>query len=222
MVFMYSSILMLLHFFSTPEEKGTLIYVGDPMCSWCYGIAPELDKVKTHFKEDIDYEIVMGGLRPYNTQTMLELKEFLKSHWEEVEHRSGQKFNTQILDESQITYDTEPPSRAVAIVRAMEPSKAFDFFHACQTAFYLENKNMHLVESYKEISNSLEINFEAFKAQFESEEWKLNIRKDFQLAQELGVRNFPTILFKKGNEIHPLAQGFSTAEKIIKRINTYL
>lgn len=28
------------------NNKPALIYIGDPLCSWCYGIAPELDKLK--------------------------------------------------------------------------------------------------------------------------------------------------------------------------------
>ena len=28
------------------EEKATLYYVYDPMCSWCWGYKPTWDKVK--------------------------------------------------------------------------------------------------------------------------------------------------------------------------------
>ncbi|MBK9151344.1 MAG: hypothetical protein IPM26_10245 [Saprospiraceae bacterium] len=27
------------------SNKDTLIYVGDPMCSWCYGFSPKVDKL---------------------------------------------------------------------------------------------------------------------------------------------------------------------------------
>ncbi len=45
------------------DNEIELIYVGDPMCSWCWGIAPQLDTlVRTH--PDIPLRIVVGGLRP--------------------------------------------------------------------------------------------------------------------------------------------------------------
>ena len=30
-------------------QRDTLIYIGDPMCSWCYGFAPEMDKILEAF-----------------------------------------------------------------------------------------------------------------------------------------------------------------------------
>jgi len=27
-------------------EGSTLIYISDPMCSWCYGFAPEISEIK--------------------------------------------------------------------------------------------------------------------------------------------------------------------------------
>ena len=37
-----------------------LIYVGDPMCSWCWGFAPEIESLA----DDYPIEVVVGGLRP--------------------------------------------------------------------------------------------------------------------------------------------------------------
>ena len=67
------------------------------MCSWCYGISDELTIVHQHY-DHIPLELVKGGLRPYNTETMSDLKSFLQHHWEEVNKRSGQEFNYGVLD----------------------------------------------------------------------------------------------------------------------------
>jgi len=45
-------------------QDKSIIYIGDPMCSWCYGFGPEISKIKAEFPE-VDFQIVMGGLRPY-------------------------------------------------------------------------------------------------------------------------------------------------------------
>ncbi|MFQ5523922.1 MAG: DsbA family protein, partial [Acidimicrobiia bacterium] len=37
-----------------------LIYVGDPMCSWCWGFAPEIEDLA----DEYPVEVVVGGLRP--------------------------------------------------------------------------------------------------------------------------------------------------------------
>jgi len=201
------------------SEKPKLIYVGDPMCSWCYGIANELDAVKDRYEGHLEFEIIMGGLRPYNTQTMTELKDFLSHHWQDVNKMSGQKFNYGILDSTEITYDTEPPSRATVIIRDIAPELTFEFFQLTQEAFYLENKNMHLVSSYTSALKELNIDQGEFERAFHSEKYKTAIKKDFELSGEIGVRSFPTLLLFDGKTYHVIAQGFATQDEMIDRID---
>jgi putative protein-disulfide isomerase len=48
----------------TENTKASLICVGDPMCFWCYGFAPELTAVKEQWQDSLNFEIIVGGLRP--------------------------------------------------------------------------------------------------------------------------------------------------------------
>ena len=50
-----------------------LIYIADPMCSWCYGFGPELTSLLDTLP-DARLDIVLGGLRAYNTEVMDEAK----------------------------------------------------------------------------------------------------------------------------------------------------
>jgi len=202
----------------TAQKPSKLLYVGDPMCSWCYGIAEELSEVKKTFGDQIDFEMVMGGLRPYNTQTMSELKDFLSHHWEEVNSKSGQIFTYSILDSQEITYDTEPPCRASIIVRSIDKEKEFDFFKAVQKAFYFDNKNLHLKESYHPILKELSIDTQTFDKLFDSPNSNEKSNEDFNRARTLGVNSFPTLLLEHDGKQHKIAQGFETSENIIKAI----
>lgn len=203
-------------------EESKLIYVGDPMCSWCYGVSNEMLAVKDYFENDLPFEIVMGGLRPYNEQTMSDLKDFLSHHWEEVHQASGQAFNYDILDSNEITYDTEPPCRATIVVRKLKPEVAFAFFKEVQKAFYYENKNLHLKESYEPILKSLDIDVAEFAQLFESDEMKAATRADFQLAADMGVRGFPTLLLQQGTNFKVVANGYADSETMIARVKSLL
>jgi protein-disulfide isomerase-like protein with CxxC motif len=48
-----------------------LIYVADPMCSWCYGFGPELQAL-LEMMPDANLDIIVGGLRAYNQEVMSE------------------------------------------------------------------------------------------------------------------------------------------------------
>ena len=217
---MYFILLTLLSSMMAPDPK--LIYVGDPMCSWCYGFSPELQKVKDHYENVLQFEMIMGGLRPYNTETMTDLKNFLTHHWQEVNTASGQPFRYDILNETDITYDTEPPCRASVIVREMDPAREFDFFIETQKAFYLENKNLHLVESYIPILNQLGLDRETFIEMFDSESMKVKVRTDFERSSRMGVRGFPTVLLENNGRLTMVVNGYARSEQIIAKIDNLL
>ena len=212
---------MLLNLNMTVEtEKPKLIYVGDPMCSWCYGIAEELGKVVNHYGESLELEIVMGGLRAgggeeWNTS----FKSFLRHHWEDVGMRSGQPFSFKLLDEPHFNYDTEPSCRAVVTAGEMKMDKMLPFFKAVQVGFYLENKDPKQVEFYKPICKSMGIDYSEFSAKFISAEMKQKTNNHFQRSSQLGASSFPTVLLEYKGEIHRIAIGYSTFEKMKERID---
>ena len=199
------------------QEKPILIYVGDPMCSWCYGFGNEIAEVINELEEEVELEIVMGGLRPYNSQTMSELKDFLTEHWHDVNEASQQPFKYDILD-TELLYDTEPACRAVMIARELQPNSAMLYFHKVQTAFYAKNKNPHLTATYADIAHKMGMDRNTFVKKFESEEYKNLIKQDFLKASQLGVRSFPTVLLIHRGETNVVAAGYSKAEKLMKAI----
>jgi putative protein-disulfide isomerase len=199
------------------QDKPTLIYVGDPMCSWCYGFGHEIEDAITELGEEIQLEVVMGGLRPYNTQTMADLKDFLSDHWKHVYEASGQPFQYGILD-TKLLYDTEPACRAVMIARELQASTVMTYFHNVQTAFYAENKNPHLTDTYADIAVSMGLNRETFVKKFESKEYKALIKNDFLRASQLGVRSFPTVLLSVKGKTKVVSAGYSKAKKVIENI----
>ena len=54
------------------------------------------------------------------------------------------------------------------IVRELQPSTVMAYFHKVQTAFYAENKNPHLTDTYADIAVSMGLNRETFVNKFES------------------------------------------------------
>lgn len=207
----------------TNAQDVKLIYVGDPMCSWCYGFAPELSAVINEYKGDMKVELVMGGLRPYFDQKMTEMKDFLTHHWEDVHKASGQPFTYDILNRSDLAYDTEPPARAVVVVRSMDPQMEYPFFVEVQRAFYFENMDMNLTTSYHEILNGLGLSTEVFDNKFESEEFKSAIKNDFARASELGASSFPTLFIQSGTETPQLiAKGYVKHSVLSERVSKFL
>lgn len=207
---------------SMAQSKPKLIYFGDPMCSWCYGFSPEMSEALDSLAEDVDFQLVMGGLRPYNTETMADLGDFLQHHWEDVNKRSGQPFSYEILKDKTFVYDTEPACRAVVLMRELKPESEFDFFKKVQTEFYKENKNTNLTKTYAELAKEYGLDKTEFAKKFESDEYKAKVNEDFTYSQNIGVRSFPTLILKNGENTYLIAQGYVEAETIIEKCEKIL
>lgn len=219
----YLLLILLTTMMNMTDQKPKLIYVGDPMCSWCYGIAEELAQTTEHYKGTVDLELIMGGLRAgggeeWNTQ----FKDFLKHHWEDVGMLSGQPFKFDILEWEAFDYDTEPSCRAIVTVQSIESKKSLSFFKEVQIGFYLENKDPKQVDFYKDICIKLDIDFELFKSKFDTPEMRAATRLHFQRSQQIGVRSFPTILVEHKGQMHLIASGYSTFEKMKEKIDSVI
>jgi len=203
------------------SQDDTIIYFGDPMCSWCYGFSNEVSEIKNAFPE-VDFQMIMGGLRPYGTQTMGELKDFLKEHWEEIGHLTGQPFSYDILSDPTFIYDTEPACRAVVAVRELQPTSELAFFKAVQKMFYNENKDPKLLISYQDVLKEFNIDAEAFEEKWTSTEFKEKTKADFQLSQQMGVRGFPSMVLKVGDQFQLISNGYQKSAIIIAKIQNVL
>ncbi|NOQ70769.1 MAG: DsbA family protein [Crocinitomix sp.] len=199
------------------DDRDALIYVGDAMCSWCHGIAPELDQLKNDHS-DLDFKLVMGGLRPYNTEKAIDMADFLKSHWVEIEERTGQPFTHDILKDPDFVYDTEPASRAVVVARMMNPAIEYDFFKAVQMAFYRDNFNTNNVATYLPLASEFGLDPVKFEELFNSNEAKEHTKGDFQITQQMGINSFPSMVLKKKGQFTLIAKGYQKAADINKII----
>ena len=203
----------------TDEE---IIYVGDPMCSWCWGISPQMNALQRYGQQNsIPFRIVMGGLRPGGGEEWnANFKSFLKHHWEEVNERSQQPFNFKLLDEAYFDYDTEPACRAVVTVRTMAPQKVLHFYELVQHSFYVESKDPKQLSFYEEICQKLAIDFTSFSQQFSSPQIKEATQQDFTQNRQWGVRGFPTVIYRKKDQLHLIARGYSDYESMKKALES--
>jgi len=117
-----------------------IVFAADPMCSWCYGFAKELDDALAQLPQ-VPFEIRMAGLWADGRQPLnAEAKAFRLSHWSRVEAAAGVPFNREaFLARQNFLYNSEPISRAfVAGVHLAPTASAIRLLRNLQQAFYVE------------------------------------------------------------------------------------
>ena len=195
-----------------------LLYVADPMCSWCYGFGPELSALLARHP-GMQVDLVMGGLRAYNTMVMdAAMKNMLRGHWEHVSQASGQPFTQALFKRDDFVYDTEPACRAVVVARSQAPELALSVMRAIQTAFYRDGRDVTRGDVLADIAAETGLPRDQFITAWNSHEAQDAARADFTNAQRLGVQGFPTLAMVESSQIHLIAHGYTKADVLDERL----
>ena len=208
---------------ATPAPDLELIYVGDPMCSWCWGFAPVLERMEEVY--DVPLRLVVGGLRPGPAAEELDdrMEEFLAHHWEAVAEASGQPFDHSFLQRRDgWLYDTEVPAIAFVTMRELDQSLALQFHSRLQRAFYAECVDITDPGAYPSLVSEFDVDSGKFMEMVASGEMKRRAWDDFNEARAMGVSGFPAVLLRDGAEWGIVTKGFVPADKLLPALSDWL
>ena len=196
-----------------------IVYVGDPMCSWCWGFAPQLDELRGRLP-GVGFRVVTGGLRPGpDAQPMTDrLAAFLTHEWTQIEQHTGQPFDQRILSRRDWLYDTEPACRAVAVMRALDEPRAWPLFKRIQRAFYAEGVVPTVAEVFPPLVQEIGGEAHEFMRAFEAPENLGAALGDFSLARQWGVTSFPTVIARLDDQGYLVTIGYTTADTMLERL----
>jgi putative protein-disulfide isomerase len=205
-----------------PESSSLeLLYVADPMCSWCWGFAPVVEKIDRSF--NIPMRVVIGGLRPGDRAEPLDrIRGILEHHWAQVAAASGQPFDPRSLDRTGWMYDTLVPDTAVVTMRSLAPTQTLRFLATVQQAFYAEGIDVTDPDVYSDLVAGYSVDPESFVDAIRSAEMLAGTEQDFREAQWLGVTGFPTLLLRDGTTTVPISLGYAPFESVDERITAYI
>ena len=172
-----------------------LIFVADPMCSWCWGFAPAISAIRNKYSDRLTIQLVVGGLRAGNDKVMdNEAKGYIRDHWEEVRKATGQPFDFNFFDRGNFTYDTEPACRACVTVRGLKSDVALNYLELLHKSFYANNQDITDTSVLASLATSLGVDTTQFSEVFSSDKARAATHDDFQVACNLGVTGFPTVV----------------------------
>lgn len=177
------------------NKTEEIIFVADPMCSWCWGFEPVMTTLIASLPDTVKVSLLLGGLRSEGDQEWNdEFKSFLRHHWNNVQERTAQNFNTVLLDKEDFDYNTEPSCRAVVTIRELDKTKQFTFFKALQEAFYLRGEDITQTDVIADIAVKEGMGRSGFIDLFDSDEMKEKTKADGYKARSMGANVFPSVV----------------------------
>lgn len=200
-----------------------MIYLTDPMCSWCWGFEPVIRSMRDTFGDRVPIRIVLGGLRTGTQETMNpDIRDFILHHWHEVQDMTGQPFNFDFQMPEDFRYDTEPACRAVVVVRTIQPESVFDYFHRLQRAFYMENKDVTDAGVLAGEAEAAGIDRARFEGFFNDADAVAETQGDFMFSANLGIRGFPSMVLRHEDEYRLLTIGYRGFDVLGGRVEEWI
>ena len=204
--------------------RTRLLYVMDPMCSWCWGFAPVADALVEQARvAGLPLHLVVGGLRT-GSGAALEpaTRRYILEHWQAVKDTTGQSFRFDGALPDGFVYDTEPACRAVVAARSLDPDIAWRLVKEIQQAFYLEGRDVTQASVLAELAERAGLPRIEFAEAFDSAEQQAATASDFSWVQDLGLAGFPTLLAERNGQLALLTNGYQPLEQLSPLLSRWL
>ena len=151
-----------------------LIYVYDPMCSWCWGYRESWLKLREALGDKLAIKYKVGGLAPDSDEPMPKaMQQFLQQTWQRIEQQLGAKFNHDFWLNTQPRRSTYPACRAVLVAR--QYNKELEMLYAIQKAYYLNAQNPSDISTLANLAEQIGLAKNTFITEIQSE--KINALK---------------------------------------------
>lgn len=209
---------------SNRQEKKPIqvLYFTDPVCSTCWIIQPLLRKLHLEYGKYLDIKYCMGGLLPswenYNRGQIKQPSDAAK-HWEDVCRQYHMPLDGDVWIEDPLS-SSFPPSIAFKAAQMQDTDKAILFLRRIKEMLFLEKKNIIKWEYLEKAAFETGLDSARLKRDFDGKAREL-FRADLQLAEDLSIKVFPTLIFSDGkNNISRLAgyHQYDKFEKIIEKL----
>ena len=207
-------------------KKLKVTYFTDPICSTCWGIEPQLRKLKLEYGDHLEIEYRMGGLLPdwdYSSGGISKPAD-VAHHWDEVSGHYDMPIDGDVWLEDPL-HSSYPPSIAFKAAQMQDEGKAITFLRRIREMVFLEKKNITKWENLLSAADAAGLNSEAFEQDYNGKATQ-RFQEDLEIARQYGVRGFPTIFFadEKGEQhkvygIKPYEVYESVVTKLIPKVS---
>lgn len=170
-------------------------YYTDPICSSCWGIEPQLRKLKLEYGDYFEIEYKMGGLLKdwsYNSGGISKPSD-VAHHWDEVSkiYKMPIDGNVWLTDPLDSSY---PPSIAFKAAQMQDKLKAIVFLRLIREMVFMDNLNITKWEFIEQAALKAGLDPVQLKKDYENSA-KIEFQNDLSDCRKSGVRGFPTLFF---------------------------
>jgi len=195
--------------------SARLLYVMDPMCSWCWGFAPVAEALFAQAREaGVATHLVPGGLRSGSSALATSTRKYILELWQAVQDATGQPFSFEGAMPDGFVYDTEPACRALVAARELDEPRMWALLKLIQHGFYEQGIDVTRAPQLVDLAEQAGFAREPFAQQFACPQVRKATVDDIAWARDLGIAGFPTLLAERNGQLALVTNGYQPPESL--------
>lgn len=200
-----------------------LLYVMDPMCSWCWGFAPVAQALIAQAREaGVATRVVPGGLRRGASPLDASTRKYILEHWQAVAEATGQPFAFEGAMTDGFVYDTEPACRALVAARELDAERVWPLLALIQRGFYQQGLDVTTAPQLVELAEQAGFDRATFAEALLRADVRAATAADFSWVQDLGIAGFPTLLAERNGQLALLTNGYQPLQSLQPLLGRWL
>ena len=204
--------------------NACLIYVHDPMCSWCFGFSSVLNTFLEALPANIKVKRLLGGLAPDSNEPMPEAtRDMVRQNWQCIEQAiPGVLFNYDFWDNCQPRRATYPACRAV--IAARQKGDAFDqiMTQKIHQAYYQQARNPSDDSTLVALAVEIGLDPNTFCDDLASDKIQQILLQEISLVRSLGVNGFPSLVIERNGHTEMIHTNYTNADSMLSQINNFM
>ena len=197
-----------------------LIYVHDPMCSWCFGFSKVYQQLAEQLPENIKLIRLLGGLAPDTDEIMPEsTRQMVQQNWQRIEQLiPGVEFNYDFWTKCQPRRSTYPACRAV--IAAREQGDEFDvsMTRQIQQAYYRQARNPSDNEILIELAGEIGLDQGRFSAQLVADQTQQRLLDEIAMARSIGISGFPSLVLQNDGKLESVLVKYTDVDAMLGKV----
>ncbi|MEN9704792.1 MAG: hypothetical protein RLZZ393_671 [Pseudomonadota bacterium] len=186
-------------------------YFFDPLCGWCYGIAPLIKAAAA--LPDVEMHLHGGCLWPRPTVLPAAVRRQIRLADARVGQLSGQPYGQRYLDgllpSDGMVLHSQPTTAAVLAAGALRPGADLEMLRAIQSAHYVDGAHVVEADTLRRLAQGIGLDADAFQAMLDPAAADSHMQQSQRLMQQLGVGGFPAVFIERDGHFAELApQGY--------------
>ncbi len=199
-----------------------VLFVTDPMCSWCWGMASEIEHARRGATGEFEFDCLLGGI---NVGSSHPISDFARARladiWRRVNRVTGAAFGAG-LPGGDFVYNSLPACIAAEAIRELTQAPPFEFVHRLQRRFFVDGNDVANEACLAGEAAALGVDSAQFAQACRDTAIVARVHEGFAIAKSYGTAALPSVLLEVRGVRRLVAGGYVDAPTLIDSLRGHL